>query len=176
MTRSEQAAIVNPDVIVHMEEISKHYPGVQALENVDFAVSRGEIRALIGENGAGKSTLIRLLTSAESPSAGQISVDGHRMSRMTPAKAERLGIGCVYQNLILAVHLTVAENVWLAGCPASSDLSVTVVVAADRRHAVANRLFRSDSTSSTCQRLKCLAAGHGGDRACDLSRSTCDDF
>ena len=117
MAKSKQAAIVNRDVIVRMEGISKRYPGVQALENVDFAVSRGEIRALIGENGAGKSTLIRLLTGAESPTAGRISVDGETMSHMTPARAERLGIGCVYQNLILAEHLTVAENVWMGRLP-----------------------------------------------------------
>ncbi len=117
MAKSEQAAIVNRDVIVRMEGISKRYPGVQALENVDFAVSRGEIRALIGENGAGKSTLIRLLTGAEAPTAGRISVDGETMSHMTPARAERLGIGCVYQNLILAEHLTVAENVWMGRLP-----------------------------------------------------------
>jgi len=103
---------------VEMVGIGKCYPGVAALADVSFALRRGEIRALVGENGAGKSTLMRLLTGAEAPSAGEIRVHGQAVPRMTPALAEHLGIACVYQNLVLAEHLTVAENIWLGRLPA----------------------------------------------------------
>lgn len=101
--------------MVQMVDICKEYPGVRALDKVNFRVRKGEIRALIGENGAGKSTLMKILTGAESPTSGEIFLDGHPIDRMTPAISERLGIACVYQNLFLAEHLTVAENVWM-GC------------------------------------------------------------
>lgn len=104
-------------VLVQMTGIHKRYPGVHALRGVDLLVRKGEIRALMGENGAGKSTLIRMLTGAERPDSGQITIDGKPVPRMTPAAAEFLGIACVYQNLMLAEHLTVAENIWLGRFP-----------------------------------------------------------
>ena len=103
--------------LVEMSAICKHYPGVQALDEVNLCVNKGEIRALVGENGAGKSTLIRILTGAELLTSGEIRIDGRQIDRMTPAISERLGIACVYQNLILAEHLTVAENVWMGRFP-----------------------------------------------------------
>lgn len=111
---------MNPPVsgpVVTLRGISKSYPGVRALRDVSFSLHAGEIRALVGENGAGKSTLMRMLTGAESPSTGEIAVDGKVVDRMTPALSEQLGIACVYQNLALAGHLTVAENVWLGRLP-----------------------------------------------------------
>jgi ribose transport system ATP-binding protein len=103
--------------IVRMTGICKQYPGVAALDQVNFKVRKGEIRALLGENGAGKSTLIKILTGAETPTSGDIWVEGHRIAHMSPALSEQFGIACVYQNLILAEHLTVAENVWMGAFP-----------------------------------------------------------
>ena len=101
--------------MVQMVDICKEYPGVRALDKVSFSVRKGEIRALIGENGAGKSTLMKILTGAEPATSGEVFIDGQQVHRMTPAISERLGIACVYQNLFLAEHLTVAENIWM-GC------------------------------------------------------------
>ncbi|MHC5055385.1 MAG: sugar ABC transporter ATP-binding protein [Planctomycetota bacterium] len=106
-----------PAPVVEMIDIRKRYPGVEALKGVSLSVRPGEARALVGENGAGKSTLIKMLTGAESPSSGSIRVDGEPVARMTPAVSEDLGIACVYQNLVLAEHLTVAENIWMGRLP-----------------------------------------------------------
>ncbi len=103
--------------LVEMQRICKHYPGVEALKDVSLALRPGEVRAVVGENGAGKSTLIRMLTGAEPVTSGEIRVDGRRIQHMTPAVSEALGIACVYQNLVLAEHLTVAENVWMGEYP-----------------------------------------------------------
>jgi ribose transport system ATP-binding protein len=105
------------NLMVRMTDIRKEYPGVAALDRVNFSVGQGEIRALVGENGAGKSTLMKILTGAETPTSGEIWIGGHRIAHMSPAVSEQFGIACVYQNLILAEHLTVAENVWMGALP-----------------------------------------------------------
>lgn len=105
------------EVMVQMVDICKDYPGVRALNKVSFSVKKGEIRALVGENGAGKSTLMKILTGAEAPSSGEIWIEGRKVHHMTPAISDRFGIACVYQNLCLAEHLTVAENVWMGRFP-----------------------------------------------------------
>ena len=105
--------------IVEMKNICKAYPGVQALSNAGIKVKNGEIRALMGENGAGKSTLIKILTGAEPLTSGEIIVDGQKVDKMTPVISERLGIACVYQNMVLAEHMTVAENIWMGYMPSS---------------------------------------------------------
>jgi ribose transport system ATP-binding protein len=93
--------------------ISKTYPGVTALENVDFELLPGEVHCLVGENGAGKSTLVKILGGAEPADEGHISVDGERLSLRTPADALRAGIGVIYQDFRLVPYLSVAENVSL---------------------------------------------------------------
>jgi ribose transport system ATP-binding protein len=108
--------------LVQMTNICKKYPGVQALKNASLTVHEGEIKALMGENGAGKSTLIRMLTGAEQPDSGGIAIDGQPVHRMTPVASEQLGIACVYQNLMLAEHLTVAENIWMGYMPSRFGL------------------------------------------------------
>jgi ribose transport system ATP-binding protein len=100
-----------------MTGIHKVYPGVRALHNASLSVREGEIKALMGENGAGKSTLMKMLTGAERPTSGTIEIDDRSFNHMTPALSEQLGVSCVYQNMMLAEHLTVAENIWLGRLP-----------------------------------------------------------
>jgi ribose transport system ATP-binding protein len=102
---------------VEMKNISKTFPGVRALDQVGFAVKPGEVKALVGENGAGKSTLIKILTGAYSLETGEIFVNGVKIEKMNPIISEQLGIAAVYQNLVLAEHLTVAENVMMGFMP-----------------------------------------------------------
>ena len=104
-------------VRVRLTGICKAYPGVRALHRASLTLREGEIKALVGENGAGKSTLVRILTGAETPDAGTIEVGGRAYARMTPALSDRLGIACVYQNMMLAEHLSVAENIWMGHLP-----------------------------------------------------------
>jgi len=106
------------DLAVEMRRITKTFPGVVALDKVDFLLNKGEVKALVGENGAGKSTLIKILTGAYLPDSGEIFVFGQKIHKMTPALSEKLGISAVYQNLLLANHMTVAENILLGIEPA----------------------------------------------------------
>jgi simple sugar transport system ATP-binding protein len=98
-----------------MERITKTFPGVRALDRVDFEVAPGEIHALLGANGAGKSTLMKILSGAYVPDEGTIVLDGKKLTIRRPADALREGIFCVYQEVdtVLAGGLTVAENVFL---------------------------------------------------------------
>jgi ribose transport system ATP-binding protein len=100
-----------------MREIRKQYPGVLALDNVNFALQAGEAHCLLGENGAGKSTLMKILSGALSRDGGEISVDGTLAALSTPSDAQRLGIGIIHQELTLVPELSVAENILLGNEP-----------------------------------------------------------
>lgn len=99
--------------ILTMEGISKSFPGVRALHNVDFVLRRGEIHALMGENGAGKSTLIKILTGVYEKDAGRIVLDGRPVHFKSPQDAQNMGIGTVFQEIALCPNLTVAENMFI---------------------------------------------------------------
>jgi monosaccharide-transporting ATPase len=107
-----------PDqTMLSMASISKAFPGVQALENVDFTLKRGEIHCLMGENGAGKSTLIKVLTGVDRPDSGTITLDGKEIRVKSPQHAQVLGISTVYQEINLCMNLSVAENILLGREP-----------------------------------------------------------
>jgi rhamnose transport system ATP-binding protein len=93
--------------------ITKNFAGVQALRGVSFTLRSGEVHALLGENGAGKSTLIKVITGAEKPDSGALTVEGHVVAHHTPAAARALGIAAVYQQPALFPDLTVEENIAL---------------------------------------------------------------
>ena len=97
--------------------LSKHFPGVCALDGVDFTLSRGEIHALMGENGAGKSTLIKVLTGVYRRDGGEILLSGRPIDPRSPAEAQRFGISTVYQEVNLIPFLSVAENIFLGRQP-----------------------------------------------------------
>ncbi len=99
--------------VVHMTGITKQFPAVRALSEVDFRLYPGEIHALLGENGAGKSTLIKVLTGVYEADAGTVALDGVPVRITSPHQAQRLGISTVYQEVNLCPNLTVAENIFL---------------------------------------------------------------
>lgn len=101
--------------ILEMKHINKSFPGVRALQDVDFTLCGGEIHALMGENGAGKSTLIKVLTGVYEKDDGQIFVEGNdkEVSIRSPQDAQRLGISTVYQEITLCPNLSVAENMYI---------------------------------------------------------------
>jgi simple sugar transport system ATP-binding protein len=105
------------DYIVTMESISKSFPGVQALEGVNFTLKREEIHALVGENGAGKSTLIKVLTGVERQDTGIVSLDKKEIHVRSPQHAQSMGISTVYQEINLCPNLTVAENILIGRAP-----------------------------------------------------------
>jgi ABC-type sugar transport system ATPase subunit len=93
--------------------VTKTYPGVNALQGVDFDLKGGEVHCLVGENGAGKSTMIRMLTGAERPDGGAITIGGETLTGLTPALGHKLGIGAIYQESDLVPALSVTENIFL---------------------------------------------------------------
>src|SRR5215210_8017454 len=103
--------------LLKMSAISKRFPGVVALDRVDFEVAAGEIVALVGENGAGKSTLMKILAGIHRADAGEIRIDGALAAMHGPADAARLGIGVIHQERELIDSLDVAGNVFLGREP-----------------------------------------------------------
>jgi galactofuranose transport system ATP-binding protein len=102
---------------VELRGMTKSFPGVHALKNVDFRVAPGEVHALLGENGAGKSTLIKIMTGALGADAGEVRVDGQPVVITSPAEARRLGISAVYQEVNLIATLSVTKNLTLGRQP-----------------------------------------------------------
>jgi len=97
--------------------LTKRFPGVVALDNVDFCARAGEVHALLGENGAGKSTLIKVMTGVYSRDDGEMQLAGESVSPVSPLDAQRLGIATVYQEVNLIPALSVAENIFLGRMP-----------------------------------------------------------
>ena len=102
-------------IVLSMRGICKSFPGVRALNNVDFTLRKGEIHALMGENGAGKSTLIKVLTGVYEKDAGSIEIEGcpGEAHIHSPQQAQNIGISTVYQEITLCPNLTVAENMFI---------------------------------------------------------------
>ena len=105
--------------LLSMRGISKTFPGVRALQEVDFEVGAAEIHAFLGENGAGKSTLLKILSGAQPPDSGTIAFDGREVRFASPHEAQAAGIVTIYQEFTLAPDMTVAENVFIGREPGS---------------------------------------------------------
>jgi ABC-type sugar transport system ATPase subunit len=111
-------------VLLSVQGISKGFPGVQALRDVTFDVEAGTVHAVMGENGAGKSTLMQVIAGALRPDAGQIILDGAPLTLSGTRDAAQKGIAIVFQELMLAPNLTVAENVFLGVEPRAAGVLV----------------------------------------------------
>lgn len=101
------------EYILETRGLTKHYGGVQALEDADFALRNGEHVAIMGDNGAGKSTFVRQITGVEQPTRGEIRFDGQKVEFAGPLDAREAGIEAVFQTLALADHLDVPDNLFL---------------------------------------------------------------
>lgn len=102
----------NAEILVRMTGIEKHFPGVHALNQAQFELRAGEVHALVGENGAGKSTLMKVLTGIYSLDAGEVEVEGQKVTFRSPIDAQSAGIIMVHQELNMMGHLTVAQNIF----------------------------------------------------------------
>ena len=120
-------------VSLELSGISKRYPGVQALNRVDFECRPGEIHAVLGENGSGKSTLLGIAGGAISADEGRIAIMGNPLMGADPLRARRLGLAVVYQDDFLVRELSVAENLLLGAVDGPKTL-------AGRRHWAAQQL------------------------------------
>lgn len=104
---------MSDNILLQMKNIHKRFPGVYALQGVDFKLRAGEIHALMGENGAGKSTLIKVLTGVYTKDEGEISIEGSPVAIHSPQAAQNVGISTVYQEITLCPNLSVAENMFI---------------------------------------------------------------
>lgn len=110
------------NTLLEMKGITKRFPGVVALNQVDLRVSSGEVLAVVGENGAGKSTLIKIMSGAYQQDEGQVLFEGKDEGKMTPAHALNLGITAIYQELTNVKGLSIAENIYLGAQPKKHGL------------------------------------------------------
>jgi len=115
--RKEGITVGAADLALEMRGITKRFPGVTALHQVDFTCRRGEVHALMGANGAGKSTLMKILAGAVLPDEGHIRIGGKPVQLTSPEDAIRHGVAVIYQELSLSLQLSVAENVFLGRYP-----------------------------------------------------------
>ncbi len=104
-------------IAVEMQNISKSFGGIKALDNVNISFGYGKIHALLGENGAGKSTILKILRGIYSPNHGKIIVDNNLLENLTPQSAKKFGIGMIFQEMSLVQSLTVAQNIYLGNEP-----------------------------------------------------------
>jgi ribose transport system ATP-binding protein len=117
---------------LEMRGVKKRFGATQALSGVDLVVAPGEVHALLGQNGAGKSTLMKVLSGAVQPDAGEMRIDGAPYAPAEPLEARRAGVAMIYQELSLAAHLTVAENILLGMEPARTGIVARLGIV-DRR-------------------------------------------
>jgi len=110
------------EMVLRMEGISKAFPGVQALQNVDFEADAGEVVALVGENGAGKSTLMKILSGVYRKDAGRIFLQGREVDIQSPHHAQQLGIATIYQEFNLTPNQSAAANIFITREPRLSGL------------------------------------------------------
>lgn len=113
---------MSSSLVLRTEAIDKSYPGVHALDHLDFDLYEGEIHVLLGENGAGKSTFMKILSGSVRPDSGRIILYGREVTIANPMHAQELGIGMVYQELSLIPNLSVAENIFLGRLPKHKPL------------------------------------------------------
>lgn len=130
---------MSENYLLEMKNITKIFPGVKALDNMNFNLKSGEVHILIGENGAGKSTLMKILAGAYAPDAGELYIEGKKVTKFSPIAAKKNGIGIIYQEFNLVPYLTVAENIFIDHMPKKAGF----VVDKKKMHIEAKKLLDS---------------------------------
>ena len=146
-------------VVLEMRGINKNFPGVKALQDVDFTLRKGEIHALMGENGAGKSTLIKVLTGVEEFETGTIRMEGssNTIINRSPQEAQENGISTVYQEVNLCPNLSVAENLYIGREPKKGPMIDWRTMKEDARKLLEGLDIHIDVTMASAQ-----YQGYGG--------------
>jgi inositol transport system ATP-binding protein len=109
----ESGAVPNAEYLLEVEHVRKAFPGVLALDDVQFRLKRGHVHALMGENGAGKSTLMKIIAGIYTPDSGSFRLKGQEIRLTSPLDALQCGIAMIHQELNLMSYMTVAENIWI---------------------------------------------------------------
>src|SRR6202012_408368 len=109
----DSGAVPGADYLLEVEHVRKAFPGVLALDDVEFRLKRGHVHARMGENGAGKSTLMKIIAGIYAPDSGSFKLKGQEIKLTSPLDALRYGIAMIHQELNLMDYMTVAENIWI---------------------------------------------------------------
>ncbi len=107
--------------ILELENVSKTFPGVKALNNINFNLKKGEVHSLVGENGAGKSTLLKILAGAYKKDTGVITLEGSKVEMTDPKQALDMGVSVIYQEFNLVPNLSIAENIFMGRAPCKNS-------------------------------------------------------
>lgn len=151
------------NVLLMTEGISKTFPGVKALSDINMKLRKGEVLGLVGENGAGKSTFIKILMGVYSCDQGKIYIDGEEVNIKTPIDAHDKGLRAVYQDVNLAGHLTVAENFFLGKLPKKLGIVDWNKIYSEAKKAISNLGIDIDvhkkvrHLSAAQQQMVCIA-------------------
>lgn len=142
---------MTPDTLISTHGLSKSYPGVKALDRVDFDLRAGEVHVLFGENGAGKSTLISLLAGANTPTEGEIRMHGKPVTIASVADAQDQGIFTVFQEFSLIPTMSVASNIFLGREPRIGPFIDHRTMRREAARMLAERGFRMDPAMTVAQ-------------------------
>ena len=115
---------MSAEIKLRVSQIEKSFPGVKALDRIDFSVKKGSVHVLCGENGAGKSTLMKIINGIYQPDAGQIFIDEKAVKINNPIQARNLGISMIFQEMNYVPEMTVEENIFLGNLPVNKFGSV----------------------------------------------------
>lgn len=113
--------------IIQMKDITKRFPGIVALDHINFDVQPGEVHVLLGENGAGKSTLMKVLSGAYTPDEGTVVAGGTEYKKLTPHLSAECGISIIYQELSVVNWLDIRENIFMGRLPMKKTGGIPVV-------------------------------------------------
>jgi len=113
--------------LIEVQNITKEFPGVTALDDISFDLNEGEVHVLVGENGAGKSTLMKILSGVYTPTSGKIIIGEKTYSQLNPTLSQELGISIIYQELSVINELSIAENLFIGRLPTKNILGASVV-------------------------------------------------
>ena len=127
-------------VLLSVENVSKSFPGVKALQNVSFTVEAGTVHAVMGENGAGKSTLMQCIAGVQRPEEGQLVFEGKPLDMRNTRDANKHGIAIVFQELVLAPNMSIAENVVFGMEPRAGKIFVDRTTMREEARKVLHRL------------------------------------
>jgi simple sugar transport system ATP-binding protein len=154
--------------------ISKYFGSITALDDVNFALMRGEVLGVVGDNGAGKSTLMKILSGLYVPSKGEILFDGRAVRFASPRDARHIGIEMVYQDLALAGNMPIHENIYLGREPGRRLAGFTIVDARKSRAMAGEHLDRLHiHVKSVDQNVEELSGGQ--QQAVAIARATAFD-
>ena len=137
------------ELLLELRGITKQFPGVKALDNVDLDIRAGEVHAIVGENGAGKSTLIKIVSGAYKKDNGTIFFNGEEIEHFTPEISLKKGISVIYQELSYLPTMSIAENIFMGRQPKTKQGLIDYGKLMEKSREIQNRIGLGDYSPKT---------------------------